>query len=139
MINGKLTATTYNLSSQPKMKLISITRLRLRSIYYLPSFIWIAWRSAQQARRAAGNLQTKLVRDANLTFWTLTAWESETDMRAFMITGAHHRAMPKLLDWCDEAWMVHWLQKTTELPTLVEAHRRMLAEGRTSKVRHPCC
>lgn len=119
------------------MKLISITRLRLVSIRYLPCFMWIAWRSAQQAKRAAGNLQTKLVWDANLTFWTLTAWESETAMRSFMTTGDHRRAMPKLLNWCDEAAVVHWHQETDELPSLLEAHRRMVSEGRISRVNHP--
>lgn len=99
--------------------------------------MWIAWRSAQQAKRAAGNLQTKLVWDANLTFWTLTAWESETAMRSFMTTGDHRRAMPKLLNWCDEAAVVHWHQETDELPSLLEAHRRMVSEGRISRVNHP--
>ncbi len=119
------------------MKLISVTRLRLRSVRYLPAFIWTAWSSAQQSRRAEGNLHTQLVRDANLTFWTLTAWESEANMRAFMLTGSHHRAMPKLLNWCDEASVVHWCQETAELPILAEAHRRMLTEGRATKLRYP--
>lgn len=119
------------------MKLISITRLRVRSVRYLPSFLWFTLRSARQAKRAEGNLQTKLVSDAKLTFWTLTAWNDEAAMRSYMMNGAHHRAMPKLLDWCDEASVVHWLQESDELPTIQEAHRRMQSEGRTSKVRHP--
>jgi len=45
--------------------------------------------------------------------------------------------MPKLLDWCDEASVAHWIQPTTELPTWLEAHRRMVAEGRLSKVSRP--
>lgn len=119
------------------MKLISVTRLRLRSVRYLPSFFWFAWRSAQQSSRAAGNLNIKLVQDAHLTFWTLTAWEDEAAMRSFMMTGAHRESMSKLINWCDEASLVHWLQETAELPDMTEAHRRMLAEGRTSKLRYP--
>ena len=119
------------------MKLISVTQLRLRSVRYLPFFFWFAWRSVQQAKRAEGNLRTKLVQDAHLTFWTITAWEDEPAMRSFMTTGAHHQSMPKLLNWCDEASVVHWLQETDELPSISEAHRRMLTEGRVSKVRHP--
>jgi quinol monooxygenase YgiN len=119
------------------MKLISVTRLRLRSVRFLPAFFWFAWKSVQQARQTKGNLKTKLVQDANLTFWTITAWEDEAAMRSFMMTGAHHQAMPKLLNWCDEASVVHWLQETDELPNVAEAHRRMVTEGRVSKVRHP--
>ncbi|MFM7427013.1 MAG: DUF3291 domain-containing protein [Elainella sp.] len=119
------------------MKLISVTRLRLRSIRYVPAFIWIAWSSARQAKRATGNIGIQIVRDAHLTFWTLTAWESEAEMRAFMLTGAHHRAMPKLLNWCDEASVVHWYQDNADLPSLAEAHRRLLTEGRATKLRYP--
>jgi hypothetical protein len=45
--------------------------------------------------------------------------------------------MPKLLEWCDEASVVHWHQDTAELPDWQEAHRRMMEEGRRSKVHHP--
>ena len=58
-------------------------------------------------------------------------------MRAFMLSGAHKRAMPKLLNWCDEASVVHWNQETVELPSWSEAHRRMVLDGRQSQVRHP--
>jgi Domain of unknown function (DUF3291) len=119
------------------MKLISVTRLRLRSMRYLPNFIWLTILSFLQTKRASGNLKVQLWQDTRLTFWTMTAWENEVAMRSFMTTGAHRRAMPKLLEWCDEASVVHWYQETTDLPDLKEAHRRMVAEGRISKVNNP--
>jgi hypothetical protein len=45
--------------------------------------------------------------------------------------------MGKLAEWCDEASVVHWNQETADLPKWHEAHRRMVAEGRPSRVRHP--
>ena len=69
--------------------------------------------------------------------WTLTAWRDEPSMRAFVLSGSHKRAMPKLMEWCDEAAAVHWDQGTAELPSWSEAHRRMVQEGRQSKVRYP--
>ena len=45
--------------------------------------------------------------------------------------------MRKLLNWCSEAALVHWTQPDATLPSWSEAHRRMQAEGRTSKVNHP--
>jgi hypothetical protein len=119
------------------MPFISVTRLRVRSRRYLPLFIFYSLLSSRQARRAEGNLGAGLLREANNTFWTRTAWRDEAAMRAFMMSGRHRKSMPKLLDWCDEAAVVHWTQETAELPPWREGHRRMLAEGRRSKVRHP--
>jgi hypothetical protein len=45
--------------------------------------------------------------------------------------------MRKLLDWCDEAALVHWTQPDAELPSWKEAHRRLELEGRASKVNYP--
>ena len=119
------------------MALISVTRLRVRAFRYLPSFIFYSLLSARQAKHATGNLGTGLLREARRTFWTRTAWQDEAAMRAFMMAGAHRRVMPKLLDWCDEASVVHWTQDSPELPDWHEAHRRIIAEGRRSKVRYP--
>ncbi len=54
-----------------------------------------------------------------------------------MTSGAHLRAMPKLLNWCDEASVVHWTQDNLIVPDWAEADRRMRKEGRPSKVRNP--
>jgi quinol monooxygenase YgiN len=116
---------------------ISVTRLRLRSARFLPFFLWHAFRSNHQSRKAEGNLKTSLFRDANRAFWTVTAWRSEAQMRAFMMSGAHHRAIPKLVKWCDEASVVHWLQEGDVLPTIQAAHHHMVTAGRASKLRYP--
>jgi hypothetical protein len=58
-------------------------------------------------------------------------------MRAFMFAPAHRRLMPKLLQWCDEAAVAHWLQDSMQPPSWQEAHRRLQQAGRTSKVDHP--
>jgi heme-degrading monooxygenase HmoA len=119
------------------MPLISITRLRVRSWWFFPAFIFAAIRSARQARRAEGNLAVKLLKDARNTWWTSTAWDSEASMRRFMLARPHGPAMRKLLEWCDDATLVHWTQPTAELPSWPEARRRMQSEGRHSKVNHP--
>jgi hypothetical protein len=38
---------------------------------------------------------------------------------------------------CSEASTVRWTQDSPELPDWDEAHRRLLAEGRLAKIRHP--
>jgi hypothetical protein len=119
------------------MPVISVTRLRVRSFRYLPGFIFMAVRSARQARRHPENLGSKLLRDANNAFWTCTAWRSDASMKNFMLAGPHRRAMSRLAHWCDEASVVHWNQETAVLPEWPEAHRRMMKEGRPPKVNHP--
>ena len=119
------------------MPFVSVTRLRLRSARHLIPFLIFALMSSRQARRSKGNLGVKLLRDANRTFWTLTAWQKDEDMRLFMMAGSHRRAMPKLLDWCDEASVTHWTQDDPELPSWDQAHRRLVEQGRPSKVRFP--
>ena len=114
---------------------ISLTRLRLRSPRFLPAFAWRAYRSGRQARQAAGYRDGAVLADRRLTFWTLTAWSDEAAMRAYVLAGDHRAAMAKLMHWCDEASVAHW--RAPALPDWHEADRRMRAEGRPSRVRHP--
>jgi Domain of unknown function (DUF3291) len=119
------------------MPLVSITRLRVRSFRYLPAFLLGSLRSAREAKNASGNLAVSILSDANLAFWTRTLWTDERSMRAFMFAPAHRAVMPKLLQWCDEAAVTHWLQDSLEPPSWQDVHRRLQQEGRTSKVDHP--
>lgn len=100
-------------------------------------FFLYALRSARQAARAEGNLAAKLLRDDRNTFWTATLWTDDAAMKSFMLAGIHRRAMPKLLNWCDEAALVHWTQESNELPNWTDACARLEREGRRSKVNHP--
>jgi hypothetical protein len=119
------------------MPLVSITRLRVRSLRYLPAFLLGSLRSAREAKNAAGNLAVSVLSDAHLAFWTRTLWIDERSMRAFMMAPAHRAVMPKLLQWCDEAAVTHWLQDSLDLPSWPEVHRRLQGEGWISKVDNP--
>ena len=91
-----------------------------------------AFGSLRQVKQASAFLGGSLLPDRQLT-----VWRSGDDMRAYMRIGAHLKAMPKLLDWCDEASIVHWEQDDAEVPSWTEADQRMRSESRPSKVRHP--
>lgn len=119
------------------MTLISITRLRLRSIRFLPAFLWYAIRSNNQAKSAPGNLASITRAQGNSVFWTMTVWDSEASMRSFMRSGAHGEAMPKLQNWCDEAAVVHWQTENATLPTWEEAEIAMMTRGRFTPLTHP--
>ena len=119
------------------MPFVSVTRLRLRSIRFLPAFAVHTLRSLRQVRGSAGFRGGSLLPDRRWTFWTLTVWDDRDAMRAYMTAGAHRTAMPKLLDWCDEASVVHWDAATPDLPGWPDADARMRVEGRPSKVHRP--
>jgi hypothetical protein len=115
----------------------SITRLRIRRWWHFPAFVLTSLRAARQAASSEGNVAVRLLRDRDRVFWTATAWTSEGAVKRFMHAPPHGPAMRKLLDWCDEASLVHWLQETGDLPSWDEAHRRLQQEGRLSKVKYP--
>jgi hypothetical protein len=119
------------------MPVISVTRLRVRALKYMPGFYWYAIQSQFQAKRASGCLHAITLRDAHRTFWTITAWTDEASLKAFMLSGPHRKVMPKLRSWCDEASVARWTQDSADLPDWTEAHRRLATHGRPSKVDHP--
>ena len=119
------------------MTLVSITRLRVRSRRYLLVFLIQAIRSSWQAKAAEGSLAVSILQEARNTFWTRTVWANEGAMKSYIVSGAHKQVMRSLLEWCDEAAIVHWEQEGSQPPTWEEAFRRLKREGRPSKVNHP--
>jgi len=119
------------------MAFVSVTRLGLRSVRYWIPFAWHTFRSLRQLRQTPGLLEGSLIRDAHQVYWTLTIWQDEASMRQYRNNGAHRQVMPKLMQWCNQASVVHWTQVSEALPTIEQAHERMVAEGRLSKVKYP--
>ena len=119
------------------MPFIAITRLRVRSWRYLPSFFVQTFRAAIQARAADGSLAVWVLREAHRTFWTRTVWINEQAMRAYMSSGVHRQVMRSLPEWCDEASVAQWTQDSPEPPSWEDAYQRMQRDGRPSRVNHP--
>lgn len=71
---------------------VSITGLRLRGLHHLPRFWWHALRAMAQARRAPGNLMAE-ARTIDGVHHTLSVWSDRATMRAYLVVGAHGRAM----------------------------------------------
>ena len=117
---------------------VSVTRLRLRSIRYLPGFVYHTFLSRNQLMRTAGFEEGRLIADGPYTFWTITLWRSAAEMRAWRGAGAHGRAMPLLAGWCDEAGIAHWDQEdAAPLPDWRECYVRIRDTGRKTPVDHP--
>lgn len=79
------------------MVYVSVTGLRLRSVWVWPRFAWHAVRSMRQARTAEGNLFAD-ARRIDGVHHTLTVWTSRDAMRAYLVAGAHLEAMKAFKD-----------------------------------------
>jgi hypothetical protein len=115
------------------MPFVSVTRLELRSLRYAPALIWYTFGVRRQASRSPGFLAGTLPAEPLYAFWTITVWENEASMLRFRNSGAHLRVMPRLLRWCRDASYAHWEQAERTVPSLAEAHRRLLESGGRSK------
>lgn len=116
---------------------VSVTRLRVRSLRFLPSFFLMTTLSQRQVVRASGFLGGRLLPDRHWTFWTLTGWESERAMKSYRGTDAHAKAMPRLAHWCDEGSYAHWIHNGDSIPGWEDAYQHMLSGGKISRVNHP--
>jgi heme-degrading monooxygenase HmoA len=119
------------------MAFVSVTRLRLRSLRFLPAFLWYAVRSQSQAKQAPGNFESRTQAKSGLAFWTLTVWENESAMRQYILAGTHREAMTKLTHWCDEAALTHWMQDSAETPDWSIAEQKLIEQAKFTPLKYP--
>lgn len=119
------------------MAFVSVTRLHVASLWSYPPFIAYSLAAARQAKRTPGFHGGWLGNDAERGFWTCTVWENAAAMRAFRNSAVHMKAMPKLLQWSDEASYTHWEQPEAAIPAAEIAYARLADAGTLSKLRSP--
>jgi len=117
------------------MPIAAVTRLRLRSLRFLPAHLFYAIRALRQARRSDGCLAADVRQLGLRVFWTRTLWRDHRVLRDFMVSGAHRAVLPKLQLWCDEASLADW--ESESLPDWGEAETKMRRTGRVSRVQYP--
>ena len=119
------------------MPFVSVTRLRVKSLFFLIPFMRANEASVKEIKVSKGLLKGKELIDKKLTFWTVTIWENEESMKKFRGSIAHRNAMQQLPVWCNEASYHHWIQEDYELPSWDTISKKLFSEGRLSKVRNP--
>lgn len=90
------------------MPVAAVTRLRLRPDASKSKFIWLSLKCWWQAWRAQGNLTSRIRQVGSYEFWTLTVWQNQTALTAFVTNGSHRTAMTRLSQWCDESSSAYW-------------------------------
>ena len=119
------------------MPLVSVTRLRLRSIVFLLPFALRASRITSQAMKTPGCRGTRTRKTRGLAFWTLTVWDDAKSMHSFVANAPHREAIPKLSKWCDEASVAHWTQDSGAMPEWSVATHALVETGRLLRVVRP--
>jgi len=119
------------------MPFISVTRLKVKSVFLLPQFLKANSAAVKQLKVIPGFLGGKELIDKGLVFWTLTMWDDDSSMKSFRNNGAHKTNMQQLPYWCSEASYVHWVQQEAILPDWKTASEKLLLEGKLTKVRNP--
>lgn len=119
------------------MYLISVTRLRLRSFWFLPQFMLHNERAVKQVTNTEGFVKGFELIDKGLVFWTVTVWTTAGAMKYFRNNGAHQQAMRKLPGWCNEASYIHWEQELDTIPDMQTIHSKLVKNGVITKVKKP--
>ena len=119
------------------MSFVSVTRLRVKSIFFLFPFMRANEASVKELKSSSGLLNGKELIDKKLTFWTITIWEDEESMKRFRGSLSHRNAMQQLPKWCNEASYHHWVQEDNECPNWTTISDKLFSEGKLSKVRNP--
>uniref|UniRef100_A0A7R9Y8R5 Uncharacterized protein n=1 Tax=Prasinoderma coloniale TaxID=156133 RepID=A0A7R9Y8R5_9VIRI len=128
------------MAAAPAPRMAVLTRLRLRSAWWLPRFMYHTIRSERQARAAGGNLRVDLRARPGLAFETLTVWQSEGVMRAYVRATPHVQAMKILSAMCSEAATVRIKLAEDESPEDIDwdrAEDELVERGKLHRVDVP--
>lgn len=120
------------------MTIAAVTRLRLRPNASRAQFIWLSMRCWWQAWRARGNIASRVRQAGPFEYWTLTVWQDQRSLTAFVSGSPHRSAMPRLSQWCDESSSAHWtVVEPDERPTWRAAALALGRYGRIHRVAAP--
>jgi heme-degrading monooxygenase HmoA len=103
-----------------------LTYLPLRRYRAVPAFFWYTFRIVRQLREAPGligySLEMRLLRRQ---FWTLSVWESEEALQAFVDRLPHAAVMRALASRMGTTRFIRWRVGASDLPlTWTAAHER---------------
>jgi hypothetical protein len=99
------------------MPYLSMTRLKLNSPMYLPSFLVYNDKIVREVRTSSGFIKGKQLATPSLSMWTATLWDSSSSLKSFYQTGSHREVMNKIDEWSSEAVSAHKEVESYDLPS----------------------
>jgi len=94
-----------------------LSYLPLKSYWRVPPFFFYTAQVMKQLASAQGLLgYSLLARPLSKRFWTLSAWENENALRAFVRHLPHQNIMTALAPHMDKTKFVQWPIKGSQLP-----------------------
>ena len=114
--------------------LIVVSIAQVRTARVLPEFVRMSGRALDAARRSPGNCGAAVRARRPLTWWTLTGWDTESAMLAYVQDVAHADAVrnaERLLS----AWRFQHFQADEFSPSLWREAARMEALAQDGPIR----
>ena len=107
--------------------IVSITSIRLRSLWKFFSLSWHGLQISRQTRNQKGFLK---LRNTGFGYmhYTLTLWETPEDLKAFARSGAHLESMKKSAELATEIRI--WSYPAEKLPSWAEARKILHENGK---------
>lgn len=94
-----------------------LSYLPLKSYLRVLPFFFYTMQVARQLADAPGILgYSVLARPMSLRFWTLSAWQDDASVRAFVQSPPHVQLMKTLAPHMRETKFARWLVKSSQLP-----------------------
>ena len=106
---------------------VMASRFELRRYRDLPRFVRLTWKITRQLRRTPALVGYSLdAQPLRRTFWTLSTWESGSELGRFNRTAPHSVAAGQLRERMKEATFVTWSVAADDpTPTWAEARQRI--------------
>lgn len=117
---------SFREAQQDREYLALVSYLPLRSFRALPQFVRYTLLIQRQLRDAPGLVGYSLdAKPFSRRFWTLSAWESEEALQAFVAERRHVAAMHALFQHMEPTAFVRWQVHGRDLPLAwADAHKR---------------
>jgi hypothetical protein len=107
------------------------SRLRLRKLRDVPSFLREALAIRRQVLRSRGALGVSLLaQPRRKTFWTLSAWTDDRAIEQFVVAEPHQTTMKKYHERLADAHFVTWVTNAAILPRPRTNARELWNEGK---------
>jgi heme-degrading monooxygenase HmoA len=107
---------------------IAITSIRLRSMWNFFKFTYLVSQIINQIKSQKGFTKIQTSKAIGYTHYTLSVWESETDLQAFARSGAHLNAMKETSKISTE--VSTYVYEAITIPNLENAKKILAEKGR---------